>query len=399
MNAAGLYDRDAELAVVGDMFTLPDCVAEVSRRLTAADFFDPQCAEAFDAIVRMHRRGETADAVTLGAELRKRGYDDPTFIVDLHTASVGGWRQHVKLVIDYRIRREIASAVADIPGAVRDPGTDPLSLIDELRGRLAHIDAPTASSDPADLWFLDEFIDLPEPDSEQWVVPGLVGRDWRIVVVAGEGAGKSVLFRMFAVMSAQGVNPLLGDPMPPVKTLLVDLENPSKAIKTSCRILRDSFDAREYEPGRAFLWHRPGGVDLRTRAGRSEFEAVLAACRPDLVCMGPLYKAYTKKGNEAGDEQAVAEVQAVFDDLRTRYGFGLLLEHHAPHGTSPEHRDLRPYGSTLWLRWPEIGLAMHALHGKDEPRYVELKRWRGDRLNNQWPDYLRQGRDWPWVAA
>lgn len=392
------YDVQAEMSVVGDMLTLPDCVGRVVRKLTAADFYDPQCAESFDVIAAMHGRGEVADQVTLRAALRKRGYDDPQFIANLYGESAGAWRQHVEIVVEYRIRRELLSAISDIPAAAREPGMDPLKLVDELRGRLARIDAPT-SAEPADLWFLDEFIDLPEPENEQWVVPGLIGRDWRIVVVAGEGAGKSVLFRMFAVLSAQGVNPLLERSMPPVKTLLVDLENPSKAIKGSCRILRGRFDEATYEPGRAFLWHRPGGVDLRTRTGRSEFEAVLAACRPDLVCLGPLYKAYAKKANEAGDEQAVAEVQAVFDDLRTRYGFGLLLEHHAPHGTSQEHRDLRPYGSTLWLRWPEIGLAMHALHGKNEPRHVELKRWRGDRLNNQWPEYLREGEQWPWVAS
>lgn len=398
MSGPAPYDAAAELSVVGDMFTLPDCVGQVLRSATTADFYDRRCAEAFDVMAGMYNRGEVADQVTLSAELRRRGIDDPTLIADLHGASVAGWRQHVSIVIENRIRRELLTALSDIPAAANDPGIDPLKLVDELRGRLAKIDAP-ASAEPADLWFLDEFIDLPEPDNEQWVVPGLVGRDWRIVVVAGEGAGKSVLFRMFAVLSAQGVNPLLERSMPPVKTLLVDLENPSRAIKGSCRILRGRFDAATYEPGRAFLWHRPGGVDLRTRTGRSEFEAVLAACRPDLVCLGPLYKAYAKKANEAGDEQAVAEVQAVFDDLRTRYGFGLLLEHHAPHGASQEHRDLRPYGSTLWLRWPEIGLAMHALHGKNEPRHVELKRWRGDRLNNEWPEYLTEGERWPWMAS
>lgn len=398
MSAPVPYDAAAELSVVGDMFTLPDCVGSVVRKLTAADFYDRRYAEAFDVMAGMYNRGEVADQVTLSAELRKRGIDDPTLIADLHGASVAGWQQHVGLVIENRIRRELLTALTDIPAAAKDPSIDPLKLVDELRGRLAKIEAPT-SGEPADLWFLDEFIDLPEPEHEQWVVPGLLARDWRVVAVGIEGGGKSVLFRMFAVMSAQGKHPLTYRPMPKVRTLLVDLENPSRAIKGSCRVLRNGFDREAYEPGRAFLWHRPGGVDLRTRTGRSELETVLAACRPDLVCLGPLYKAFAKKGGEVGDEQAVSEIQGVFDDLRTRYGFGLLLEHHAPHGASAEHRDLRPYGSTLWLRWPEIGLAMQPLNAKHEPRFVELKRWRGDRLNNEWPENLREGTEWPWVAA
>src|SRR5690606_19978943 len=107
------------------------------------------------------------------------------------------------------------------------------------------------------------------------------------------------------------------------------LENPDDAITGSCRKIRATIDQDDYEPGRAWIWHRPGGFDLRSRALRAEFEANLALVRPDLVCLGPLYKAYQRKANEQ-DEQASAEVQATLDDLRTRYGFALLLEHHAP---------------------------------------------------------------------
>jgi replicative DNA helicase len=121
--------------------------------------------------------------------------------------------------------------------------------------------------------------------------------------------------------------------------------------------------------------------------------------QPDLVCLGPLYKAYQRKGTET-DEQAVAELQATFDDLRTRYGFTLLLEHHAPQMDSGGHRHMRPYGTSLWLRWPDLGLGME----RDDPdnpdnRAVTLRRWRGDRMTNSWPKRLEQGIQFPWVGA
>ena len=125
-------------------------------------------------------------------------------------------------------------------------------------------------------------------------------------------------------------------------------------------------------------------------------EANIATCRPDVVCLGPLYKAYSRKPNET-DEDATREVQETLDDLRTRYGFALLLEHHAPQDTGG-HRVMRPYGSSLWLRWPEIGIGMERMYPQTEQRDVELKRWRGDRMTNDWPKALLPGLQWPWVA-
>ena len=146
---------------------------------------------------------------------------------------------------------------------------------------------------------------------------------------------------------------------------------------------------------KATLWHRPGGIDLRKRPDRIAFEDVLRRRRPRLVALCPVYKAYTRKGNES-DEQVASEVQAILDDLRTRYSFAIVLEHHAPQ-ISGGHRDMRPFGSSLWLRWPEFGLSLTP--DSKRPRDVlTVGRWRGDRVSARWPDQLHRGNPWPWTG-
>lgn len=58
-------------------------------------------------------------------------------------------------------------------------------------------------------------------------------------------------------------------------------------------------------------------------------------------------------------------------------------------------REMRPYGSSLFLRWPEIGIG---LKPDGEQGDLWVGRWRGDRLENNWPDKLVRGQIWPWVG-
>jgi hypothetical protein len=392
------HDIAAERSVIGDMLQYPDTVAEASTLLTAGDFYEPANALAFDRLVSAWRRGHQLDRVSLADAMREAGHDpDPHWLADVVGSLSASWRIHAQTVVREKARRDVLELVTQAGRDVWVPGLDPFELADRLVTRLVAVHAPVAGP-PADLWDLDEFIDLPEHENAPWVVDGLLRKGWRCVIVGTEGGGKSLLFRQFAVAAAQGIHPLEFRLIDKVRTLLIDLENPADAVAKSCRSLRSVVARETYEPGRAWLWHRPAGIDLRTRATRSELEAVLAACRPDLVTLGPLYKAYRRRGQES-DEEATADVQEVLDDLRTRYGFALLLEHHAPQMDGHGHRKLRPYGSSLWLRWPELGIAMQPPADPADRREVELERWRGDRMSNSWPKRLEQGPQWPWVAA
>jgi hypothetical protein len=210
----------------------------------------------------------------------------------------------------------------------------------------------------------------------------------------------SVLLTQLAVMASWGLHPFTPSdgPIPPMRVLIMDLENPEqevhermKRVSDSCRLL----NPWRLDKQQCWLIRRPGGIDLRKRAHRLAFEADLRNYRPQMVALGPVYKCYSRTARE-NDEQVANEVQHVLDDLRTRYEFGLILEHHAPKAERGGKRDLVPFGSSLWLRWSELGLSLSRVDNKFPALVLKVGNYRGQRVANSWPDELRRGTNWPW---
>lgn len=66
-------DMAAEQSVLGGMLLSKDAVADVLERLRPGDFYRPAHQNIYDAILDLYGRGEPADAVTVAAELDRRG--------------------------------------------------------------------------------------------------------------------------------------------------------------------------------------------------------------------------------------------------------------------------------------------------------------------------------------
>ena len=66
-----------------------------------------------------------------------------------------------------------------------------------------------------------------------------------------------------------------------------------------------------------------------------------------------------------------------------------MMEAHQPYAAGGRRAE-RPYGASLWSRWPEFGLHL-AESG-------ELRHWRGARDEREWPGALVRGGEWPWTA-
>lgn len=64
---------EAEMSVLGGMMLSKDAVADVTEILKSDDFYRPSHALIFDIIMQFFGDGEPADAVTVGAELKRRG--------------------------------------------------------------------------------------------------------------------------------------------------------------------------------------------------------------------------------------------------------------------------------------------------------------------------------------
>ena len=66
-------DVVAEQSVLGGMLLSKDAIADVVEAVRGHDFYRPAHELVFDAVLDLYGRGEPADAVTVSAELQKRG--------------------------------------------------------------------------------------------------------------------------------------------------------------------------------------------------------------------------------------------------------------------------------------------------------------------------------------
>ncbi|HYY02151.1 MAG TPA: DnaB-like helicase N-terminal domain-containing protein, partial [Mycobacterium sp.] len=66
-------DLAAEQSVLGGMLLSKDAIADVLEKLRPSDFYRPAHQNVYDAILDLYGRGEPADAVTVAAELDRRG--------------------------------------------------------------------------------------------------------------------------------------------------------------------------------------------------------------------------------------------------------------------------------------------------------------------------------------
>ena len=64
---------DAEMSVLGGMMLSKDAIADVIEILRSTDFYRPAHASVYDVVVELFGRGVPADAVTVGAELKRKG--------------------------------------------------------------------------------------------------------------------------------------------------------------------------------------------------------------------------------------------------------------------------------------------------------------------------------------
>jgi hypothetical protein len=235
-----------------------------------------------------------------------------------------------------------------------------------------------------------------EPDPEKkWVVEDMLERGDRLIVTGNEGEGKSTWLRQLAIQFASGIHPFTLKPMNPCKVLLVDLENSREQIKAETKKITER--AGIEVPGEPWLaiadW--PAGINLTHADFEAAFHDVLNEYRPDVVIGGPLYKTAEVS---LSDENASRQVTAALDRLRAEFGFALIMEAHQVNestafdnqaGRFIKNRPPRPFGSSVWRRWPEFGLCLFT----DGTLY----KWRGDRQARAWPMRMqRDGDVWLW---
>jgi len=234
-----------------------------------------------------------------------------------------------------------------------------------------------------------DFINEEQSKEPKWVIDGVLEAQERVIVVAAEGVGKTMLMRQVAILTGAGIHPFTFQPMQQRRTLFVDLENPEHIIhKMSSQIFADVFKMGWVKDVEAHIWMEPSGLNLLNKADRQKLEEQIEKTRPELICMGPLYKSFVDPGGRTS-ESIVVEVAKYLDYLRTVYNCALWLEHHAPLGTTMATRDLRPFGSAVWSRWPEFGISLSPVP-TGEPYVYDIRHFRGARDERAWPSLIKR---------
>ena len=374
------HNLDAERAVLGTMLLSRDAIAAAGELCEGGDFYNPSHASVFDAAVDLYKRGEPVSPVIVADELARTGVSVP--LEDLiawqaEAPPTGSARKLAEIVRDHAVSRAVMVACTEVVEGARS-GADIAGLLD---GHVARLDslrrAITPRTEPPDLGtFLDQVDDDRDP-----VIPGLLDTGDRLIVTGGEGMGKSTLLRQLAVLSAGGVHPFTFDPIPPVRVLVSDAENARRLVRSKFRELRDLLD--DDTADKNLFVEIAATVNLLDAREAASFEATVDAVAPQLLIVGPSYKL---AGGDPTEEETARAVVAVLDRLRARHGCAVVLEAHTPHGTEE-----RPYGASLWKRWPEFGVFL-APGG-------QLRHWRGQRDERDWPGALQRGGYWPWTPV
>ncbi|MBC2879796.1 MULTISPECIES: DnaB-like helicase N-terminal domain-containing protein [Streptomyces] len=400
-------NTEAEQAVLGAMLLSRDAIVDVIEVVTGSDFYRPAHEAIFDTVCSMAVRGEPCDPITVTAELKKRGdlerVGGPAYLHELVQAvpTAAHAEQYARNVRDLALLRGVIAAgtravaagyAADgVPQEIAERAVEDMRAARD-RG-LAVTDAP-----PVDLVdFLAQADDEPE-----WVIPGVLARWDRLMITAGEGGGKSLLIRQIAMRAAAGLHPWKRARIRPVRVLLVDVENSAAQARPWLRKMAQAA-AEEGAPigsGQVAVEIPDRSVDLTNPADRSWLARRVERVRPDLITIGPLYKLALGNPNE---EETARAVMSALEMLRTASGgAAMLIEAHSPHAApGVKRRDLRPIGSSLWLRWPEFGFGLSpaADVGAEEQRLMDWLPWRGARSERTWPEQLCQGVTWPWQAV
>lgn len=243
-----------------------------------------------------------------------------------------------------------------------------------------------------------QFVNESDDDSYDWVIPGLIERCERVIVVAAEGVGKTMLARQVAICLGSGIHPFTYQPIKPQTTLTVDLENPERIIRRTSRSIYAAAQglSRNTKP-QSHLLIKPQGLDLLRPEDRAVLEEMLERTQPAMLLMGPLYKAFLDPGGRTSEAVAI-EVARYLDTIRDIYQCSLWLEHHAPLGTSMTSRELRPFGSAVWSRWPEFGVALQP-DSTGMPYHYDVRHFRGARDERQWPTRIKRGKRFPFEVV
>jgi replicative DNA helicase len=209
-------DLAAEQSVLGGMLLSKDAIADVVERLRPGDFYRPNHQQIYDAVLDLFGQGEPADAVTVAAELDRRGLlrrigGAPylhTLIATVPTAANAGY--YAGIVAEKALLRRLVEAGTRVVqyGYAGAEGADVAEVVDRAQAEIYDVTEDRGSEDMVALEDLlqptmDEIDAIQSGGAQSVGVPtgfaeldevttGLHGGQM-IIVAARPGQGKSTV--------------------------------------------------------------------------------------------------------------------------------------------------------------------------------------------------------------
>lgn len=400
-------NREAEQAVVGVCIQNAAAFKDCRPLIFDGDFYDPAHELIWAAIACVLDRGEHLDPMGVMQELTKSGQltraGGGPYLHTLMEIPVAATNvtYHARIVHETGRARRALQIHQRMGQALGQLQHDPDSLLTQLAKNALDLELLVdehTGDQPIEgvmrwsqLWANYRPLD----QDEEWLIPGLLLPQDVLMVLAGEGGGKSFFSRQFALAMASGIHPFKPRlRIAPRKTLLVDLENARVMVAEESRALGGQVTRLgTWDDEMSTVWMAEDGLDLRKREHAQRLERVIADSGAELVCLGSLYKAY-KRGADSWD-QAAEETREVFDKIRRRYNCAFILEHHMPKASGTTDRSQSPYGSSEWMRWASLGYIINRVGDN----MYEFTKFRGDRMEREFPIGLARGGELPWTPV
>lgn len=391
------HNQAAEAAVLGAILLAPQVLTKLDGHLEPGDFYQPRHETIWDAIHHVHAAGTLPDPVTVADRLHRDGnlikIGGAPYLHDLMEACPNPsngleYAAGVRNAARIRLVETTATRLTNIVKQATPDGID-MAVAEALQT----LDDTAARVGPANRTIIriptiDDILAGDEEDTYDWVIPGLIEHQERIILTAEEGAGKSTLLRQIGITAAAGIHPFTGQEIPPVSVLHVDVENSLRQSRRRYRPLRIQA-AERLDPNNLHIELRVAGIDLTSPEDVDWLTKTCISVHPQLLLIGPIYKL---ANGDPTEETSAKPVAIALDQIRDKTDCALILEAHVAKSPSgSKKRPHEPYGWSGWMRWPEIGIYLD----KDG----KLTHWRGAREEREWPQKLERGGHWPWTPS
>lgn len=387
-------NRDAEVAVLGACFMSALSRKRVRSIIGGNDFNWPQHEAIWSAMERLEHHGKAIGAPSL-VELLKTNPAAIGLLPEIATnyATPDEVESYASIIRALAIRRRTTSELMSAMQQARNPSLNAEGFLAGLVTRFTQL-RDAGSNPQIDALTLRELLDM-EDEPYDWLIPGLLERGDRFILTGEEGMGKSVFLRQIVVAAAAGLHPFGGGRIAPMKALIIDAENSERQVRRHMRGLVAQVAARgQRDPRDHVMVECTGRMDITKDMVLSRIHQTIDAQQPDAIVIGPLYR-LTPRAIQTDDE--AAPVLAALDTIKDR-GITLLIEAHAGHSNGANgSRNMRPRGSSSLLGWPEFGYGL--TYSREFDGMYELSKWRGDRDERKWPDWLERGGPLPWSVT